>query len=87
MGALVSAGFSLLALRTSGWHEHALYAASRSVSLPVAVVYAMLMRSRSGLSTLAIAMVLVQLFDGIIGFRLSDSGKAYGPIAFAAINL
>jgi hypothetical protein len=83
---IVSAGFSLLSLRMAGGHEYALYAASRSVALPLAVIYAMAMRSRSGIATLALAMTLVQLFDGIVGLLLHDPDRAYGPIAFAAIN-
>jgi len=38
------------------------------------------------LAALAVAMTLVQLFDGIIGLRLNDPGRAYGPMVFAAIN-
>jgi hypothetical protein len=32
-------------------------------------------------------MTLVQLFDGIIGFRLNDPSRAYGPLVFSALNL
>jgi hypothetical protein len=85
--AVVSAGFSLLALRTAGGHEYALYAASRSVALPLAAVYTMALRSRGGVAALAVAMILVQLFDAIIGFRLNDPGRAYGPMVVSAINL
>ncbi|WP_158793831.1 hypothetical protein [Granulicella sp. L60] len=83
----MSASFSLVSLRMVGGHEFALYAASRSIALPLAVIYAMVLRSRPGVATLAVAMTLVQLFDVIIGFRLNDPGRAYGPLAFAAINL
>jgi hypothetical protein len=85
--AVVSAGFSLLSLRMAGGHEYALYAASRSVALPLATIYAMAVRSRGGVAALAVAMTLVQLFDGIVGFQLNDPGRAYGPMAFAGINL
>lgn len=86
LSALVSAGFSLQALRRSKDVENALYATSRSVALPLAVVGATLSRSRAGLTTLAMLMSVIQLFDGIIGFRLRTPAKAYGPITFAAIN-
>ncbi len=69
-----------------GGHEYALYAASRSVALPLAAVYAMALRSRGGVAALAVAMILVQLFDAMIGFRLNDPGAAYGPMVFSAIN-
>jgi hypothetical protein len=85
--AVVSAGFSLLSLRMAGGHEYALYAASRSVALPLAAVSAMALRSRGGVAALATAMTLVQLFDGIIGFRLNDPSRAYGPLVFSALNL
>jgi len=84
--AIVSAGFSLLSLRMAGGHEYALYAALRSLALPLATIYAMALRSRSGVGALAVAMTLVQLFDGFVGLRLNDPGRAYGPIVFAAIN-
>jgi hypothetical protein len=83
---IVSAGFSLLSLRMAGGHEYALYAASRSVALPLAVLYAMVLRSRGAMATLAVGMTLVQLFDGFVGLLLHDSGRAYGPFLFAAIN-
>jgi hypothetical protein len=84
--AIVSVTFSLLALRTTAGQEYALYAASRSVALPFAVLYAMMRRSHGGIATLALAMTLIQLLDGFIGLHLHDPGRAYGPIAFAAIN-
>jgi hypothetical protein len=84
--ALVSASFSLLALRMAGGHEYALYAASRSVALPFAAVFAMARRSRGGVAAMAVAMTLIQLIDAIIGFQLRDPGRAYGPLIFAAMN-
>jgi hypothetical protein len=84
--ATVSLTFSLLSLRMATGHEYALYAASRSVALPLAALYAMARRSRGGIAALALAMTLVQLLDGFIGLHLRDPGRAYGPIGFAAIN-
>jgi hypothetical protein len=84
--ATVSATFSLLALRMAAGHEYALYAASRSLALPLAVSYAMARRSRGGITALALAMTVVQLLDGFIGLNLHDPSRTYGPIAFAAIN-
>jgi hypothetical protein len=46
----------------------------------------MALRSRGGVAALAVAMILVQLFDAMIGFRLNDPGRAYGPMVFSAIN-
>jgi hypothetical protein len=85
--AIVSVTFSLLALHIGGGHEYALYAASRSVAMPLAVLYAIIQRSRGGIAALSITMTLVQLVDGFIGLRLHDPSRTYGPMAFAAINL
>jgi hypothetical protein len=84
--AIMSVTFSLLSLRMAGGHEYALYAASRSVALPLAMIYAIALRSHGGVATLAVTMILVQLFDGIVGVLLHDPGRAYGPFVFAAIN-
>jgi hypothetical protein len=84
--ALVSAGFSLLALRMNTGHEYALYAASRSIALPLTTAFVLVRRSRDGVTALAIVMSLVQLFDAFIGFALHDPGRAYGPLAFSAFN-
>lgn len=87
LSAIVSATFSLLSLRTTTGHEYALYAASRSIALPVATLYAMARRSREGTAALALVMTLLQFLDGCIGFHLHEPGRAYGPVAFSAINL
>ena len=86
VSAVVSVTFSLLSLRMPGGHEYALYAASRSVALPSAVLYAISRRSRGGIAALALAMTLVQLLDGFVGLHLHVPSRTYGPIAFAAIN-
>jgi hypothetical protein len=52
----------------AGGREFALYAASRSVAFPLAVIYAMALRSNAGVATLALTTTLVRLFDGFIGF-------------------
>src|SRR6266850_6659352 len=74
--AVVSAGFSLLSLRMVGGQEYALYAASRSVALPLAAVYAMALRSRGGVAALAVTMILVQLFER--GHRVSPQRSRQG---------
>jgi hypothetical protein len=87
ISAIVSVGFAFLALKMSSGHEYAMYAASRSIALPLAVGYAMALRLRGGIAALAVAMSLVQLFDGLVGLRLGDPGRAYGPFLFATVNL
>jgi hypothetical protein len=80
--ALVSAGFSLVALRGEGPMDvYAMYAASRSVSLLVVLV--VWFRSRGGVAAMALTMGLVQMFDAQIGLRSHDPSKTYGPLVLA----
>jgi hypothetical protein len=82
LSAFVSAGFSIAAMTTQydplGW-----YAASRSVSLLLIVLFVILQRSRCGLAAMALTMGFVQLFDTAIGFVQHDPSKTYGPFVFA----
>lgn len=84
VNAAVSAGFSLAALTGGGFDDPlGLYAASRSIALLIVVLAVVVLRSRQGLTAVAFAMGLVQLFDTYVGFRLHDPGKTYGPLFFA----
>jgi hypothetical protein len=87
LSAGVSAGFSLVGLFGPGSADSfARYAASRGVALLLAVFIAICVRSRAALAVLAIAMTIVQAFDGVIGALAHDPSKAYGPFAFAILN-
>jgi hypothetical protein len=60
---LTSAGFSVAALSSSGdAHVNAMYAASRSLSLAIAIILVVLIRSRVGLTALS---VVLPLADGV----------------------
>jgi hypothetical protein len=84
VSAIVSASFSVAALFSgSGNDTSALYAASRSISLPFVAVGCMWLRSRAGIAALAFTMGLVQLFDAVIGARSHDASKTYGPLVLA----
>jgi hypothetical protein len=86
ISALIGAVFSILSLRMPAGHEAAMYAVSRSVALPLTVIYVMIVRSRGGLSALAIAMTIVQIFDAIVGFCLHEPSRSIGPIVLATVN-
>jgi hypothetical protein len=62
-----------------------MYAASRSISLLLIVPIAIWFRSRFALAVIALIMALVQAFDAVIGVRLHDASKTYGPLVFALI--
>ena len=87
ISALVSAGFSLAAVfARTPYDTTALYAASRSVALPIAVAVAIFRRSPIGIASLALVMCLVQFFDGFIGIYAHDASKTYGPFVLALLT-
>jgi hypothetical protein len=82
--ALTSAGFSVAALSSSGdAHVNAMYAASRSLSLAIAIILVVFIRSRAGLTALSFVMALVQAGDAIIGAIDHDPLKTFGPAVLA----
>jgi hypothetical protein len=86
ISALVSASFSIAALLGAGNGDpYAMYAASRSISLLLIVPIAIWFRSPFALAVIALIMALVQTFDAVIGVRLHDASKTYGPLVFALI--
>ena len=87
LSGLVSAAFSLRSLGMSGGHEYALYAASRSVALPLATIVTISTRSRGGVAAMAAAMTFVQFFDAWIGFQMGDPARSFGPLSFAVLNI
>jgi hypothetical protein len=87
ISALVSASFSLAALQGKGNGDvYAMYAASRSVALPIVVVMVMWLRWRLGVAAMALTMALVQVFDGVIGATMHDPFETYGPWFFALLG-
>ena len=87
LSAGVSAGFSVAGLLGPGKDDSfAQYAASRSVSLLLAVLIAIGIRSRMAIAFLGIAMTVMQAFDGVVGALAHDPSKTYGPFAFAVLN-
>lgn len=64
-----------------------MYAATRSLSVAVAILGVMGLRSRAGLITFALIMVLVQGGDAIIGAINHDPMKTFGPAFLAVLTL
>ena len=88
LSAVVSASFSVAALGGEGGQDqYAMYAASRSIALTLAVLACIAMRSRSGVMALALTMGLVQGFDSLIGLIAHNAGKTYGPLALSVGGL
>jgi len=87
ISAIVSASFSVAWLLGAGIHDRfALYAASRSIAIPLVVLIFMGFRSRGGMAAMALTMSLVQLFDAVIGASSHDASKTYGPLFLALIG-
>ena len=64
-----------------------MYAFSRSLALLVAAIVGLLTGSVFFVMAIAIAMVVVQAGDAVIGARLADRLKTVGPAATAVVNL
>ena len=87
--AFVSLGFSSAAV-PSARHEArtlAMYALSRSVALAAVSVVPLIAQTRSSLLTIALAMVVVQALDAIVGGIVRDRMKTFGPVSLGAANL
>lgn len=86
--ALISAFYSLSALFGEGAGDtYALYAASRSIALVLAVLSVAILRSRTVLVVLALIMAVVQGLDALIGFADQDVMKTIGPAVLAIITI
>jgi hypothetical protein len=87
ISAIVSASFSVAGLLGAGIHDtFAMYAASRSIAIPLVVLIFLGFRSRGGIAAMALTMSLVQSFDAVIGVLSRDASKTYGPLFLAIIG-
>lgn len=88
LSALVSLGFSIAALAGSdaASRTNAMYTSARSLALAVAAVTALFVGSRSFLTAIALAMVVVQAGDALIGVKIHDRLKTIGPALMALAN-
>lgn len=90
ISAAVSFGYAAVGLRQSpdgAARTASQYAFARSAALLVAAVTAPFAGSTGFLAAVAIAMVIVQGADSLIGISIRDRVKTIGPAATAAANL
>jgi hypothetical protein len=89
ISALTSLGFSIAAIRIpkSGISTNAMYATSRSLALVVLAVVPFFYESRIWLIEIALAMIIVQALDAVIGNIKHDMQKTAGPAFLAILNL
>jgi hypothetical protein len=64
-----------------------MYALSRSVALAAVSLVPLISQTRSSLLTIALAMVIVQALDAIVGGIVRDRMKTLGPASLGALNL
>jgi hypothetical protein len=87
--AFVSLGFSAAAVVTA--HDraraNAMYALSRSVALAGVSLVPLFSQTRSSLLTIALAMVIVQALDAVVGATIHDRMKTVGPASLGMFNL
>jgi hypothetical protein len=87
--ALVSLGFAVAAAISSRGEARppASYALSRSVALAAVSVVVLVTRTHSALVVVALAMVIVQALDAMVGVTIRDTMKTVGPAALGLVNL
>jgi hypothetical protein len=64
-----------------------MYALSRSVALAAVSLVPLITQTRSSLFTIALAMVIVQTLDAVVGGTMRDRMKTFGPALLGALNL
>jgi hypothetical protein len=87
--AFVSLGFSAAAV-LSVRHQvrtNAMYVLSRSVALAAVSLVPLINQTRSSVLTIALAMVIVQALDAVVGGIVHDRMKTFGPASLGALNL
>ena len=89
ISAVTSLGFSLAAVRGTGGNEHTLafYTCSRSVALTVISLASFVTGASAWLQAAAVAMIMVQGCDAVVGITIRNMMKTVGPAGMALANL
>lgn len=92
ISSCVSLGYSSAAVagvarNERGARSHAEYAFSRSVALTAISVVTLFGERHDWLVATAVAMIVVQAADAVIGSRIPDRLKTLGPAMTAVVNL
>jgi hypothetical protein len=81
ISAVVSASFAVAGLLGPGIHDtFALYAASRSLAIPLVVLILLGLRSREGIAAMALTCNMTPMTASNNWTRLIDASKTYGPL-------
>lgn len=89
ISAVISLGFSIAAVAgtTGSARTLSLYNCARSLALTVISLGAFVSGSGSWLQAAAVAMIVVQGCDAVIGVIIKDAMKTFGPAGTALANL
>lgn len=63
-----------------------MYAFARSLALAAGAVAALLIRSVAFAEAIAFTMIIVQAADAVIGIRLRERLRTFGPAATSLVN-
>jgi hypothetical protein len=87
--ALVSLGYAVATVVSSRGEARppASYALSRSVALAGSSLVVLATRAHAALVVVALAMVIVQALDAVVGVTIRDRMKTFGPAVLALLNL
>ncbi|KRM72111.1 hypothetical protein [Lacticaseibacillus brantae] len=90
ISAFVSCGFSIQAVMAARGSQRdslvtAQYALSRSVAIALVAIGLFIFKNNQFLIAMAIIMIAIQFFDGLIGRKISRF-KTVGPLLTAAAN-
>lgn len=89
ISACVSLGYSVASVvgPNAGAAREAEYALARSIALVAVAVVPLFGERHDWLVAVAVAMVMVQALDAVVGARIPDRLKTFGPAGTAAVNL
>lgn len=87
--ALTSLGFYIAAYLQSDKTSriNAMYAISRSIAIIAICFVPFINNSSSWLVATATTMIIVQILDALIGIKINNTLKTFGPAITAAVNL
>ena len=86
ISSLVSLYYASAALKDKKKSDTAYYAFVRSAAAVILVIFAALLNIKSLVLGSALLMALIQLGDAVVGIRISNKMKTYGPLTVAIIS-
>ncbi|MET4004787.1 hypothetical protein ABIB48_003532 [Arthrobacter sp. UYCu511] len=88
ISSLVSGGYAVMGLQSATAESRipSMYALARSLALVLVAIVGLLSSSISFVAAAALAMIVVQGIDAVIGARISDRLKTIGPAVMSMVN-